>query len=124
LRRLSPIWLPFLPGICKRSKESIEQLIDRIISGHTEIALVWDGEKARALVGMLYTKRGDDLVGEIVWLTGAGMKEWRHLLPQMQRYLKEHRHCALMRPICRPGWARFLKEQGFRVTHFVMEREL
>jgi len=125
LRAWAPHWLPLLAGISRRSKESIEQLIDRVISGHTQIALVWDGERAHALIGMQYVKRADDLIGEVVWLTGSGMKEWTHLLPQMESYLREHMQCKAIRPICRPGWSRLiLDEQGYKVTHLVMEKIL
>jgi len=124
IRAWSRYWLPFLPLIAKRSKESIDQLIDRIITGYTQIALVWDGKEAHALIGMQYTRRGEDLVAEIVWLTGRGMKDWTHLLPVMECYLKEKAHCTVIRPICRPGWSRLLKQHGYKTTHIVMEHTL
>lgn len=124
LRACAKYWLPFLEGISRRSKEPVDDLIDSICSARVQIALVWDGNEARALVGMQYKKCGDDLVGEIVWLTGKGMKDWRHLLPQMEKYLREHVGCRIIRPICRPGWSRLLKNQGYKTTHYVMEREL
>jgi hypothetical protein len=73
---------------------------------------------------MQFRKRGNDLIGEICWLTGRGMKEWQHLLPQMEKYLKEHKGCVEIRPICRPGWSRLLKQRGYKTTHYVMEKKL
>ena len=126
LRDSSQHWLPFLPMIAKRSKESIEQLLDRIVSGYTEIALIWDDDKveAQALIGIQYVKCGDELVGEITWTAGRGMREWEHLVSEVERYLRERMHCAIMRPVCRPGWSRMMKNHGYRTTHYVMEKRL
>jgi hypothetical protein len=117
-------WLPFLPDVCKRTTEPVESLLDAVASGRVQIALVWDGEKAHALVGMQYRQLGDELVGEIVWLSGKDRAQWVGLLPDMERYLKEHVGCTIIRPICRPGWAPLLKRAGYKMTHLVMERRL
>jgi hypothetical protein len=123
LNKLFLLWSPFLEDISKRSKEPLEQLFAAIKRREVQIALVWDGNKAYALVGMRFVRRGGDVIGEIVWLTGKGMKQWQHLLPEMEQYLRD-RGCAEIRPICRPGWARLLKAKGYRITHYVMERTL
>lgn len=123
LNELFPIWFPFLKDISRRSKEPVLDLMRQIASREVQIALVWDRDVARALVGLRFRQRGPDLIGEIVWLTGKGMHEWRHLLPEMENYLKQ-RGCAEIKPICRPGWSRFLKQRGFRTTHLVMEKKL
>jgi hypothetical protein len=123
LDRLFPIWSPFLDGISKRSKEPLEQLFAAIRRREVQIALVWDGSKAQALIGIRFVHRGADVIGEIVWLTGNGMKQWQHLLPEMENYLKA-RGCVEIKPICRPGWSRLLKTKGFKITHYVMEKPL
>jgi hypothetical protein len=120
------LWLPFVEAISRRSKEPLADMIDAIRTGRAQIALVWDEKKkeAQALVGMQFRQRGPELIGEIHWLTGRGMKEWQHLLPQMERYLKEHMGCSIIKPICRPGWSRLLKKHGYKTTHHIMERAL
>jgi len=123
LTRLFPLWWPFLDNMSKRSKEPIEQLEAAIKQREVQVALVWDGSKAHALVGLRFVQRGTDTIGEIVWLTGKGMKQWQYLLPEMEQYLRD-RGCVEIRPICRPGWARLLKPKGYRITHYVMERKL
>lgn len=117
-------WTPFLPRIAQRTGESIDELFDLIENFQVQVALVWDGERAHALVGLRIVPRGKELVGDIVWLTGHGRKEWTHLLPELERYLKEHCHCTVIRPICRPGWSRLIKSQGYKTTHYVMEKTL
>ena len=117
------IWSPFLKDISRRSKEPVLDLLAQIARLEVAIALVWDGKAARALVGVRFRQRGNDLIGEIVWLTGKGMREWRHLLTEMESYLKQ-RGCVEIKPICRPGWSRFLKQRGYRTTHLTMEKKL
>lgn len=96
-----------------------------VIREEVQPALVWDedSKQARALVGIRTCRCGDDLIGEIVWLTGRGMKDWLHLLPQLEEYLR-HLGCVTIKPICRPGWARMIKGHGYKITHYVMEKKL
>ncbi len=126
LRASSRHWLPFLEKISKRSHESVEEMLDQIAAGLVHLALVWNDETktACALLGMQFRKNGDDLVGEIHWLTGRGMKEWRTLLPELKAYLKTHVGCTVIKPICRPGWEPYLKAEGFKKTHIMMEMRL
>jgi len=126
LRRVSHLWLPFIPRIADRSDETVDELIDAIISGRVQIGLVWDDDnrKAHALVGWLYRRAGRELIAEVHWITGWGSKEWRHLLAELEKYLKEHAGATVIKPLCRPGWRPFLKQQGYRQTHVVMEKML
>src|SRR5262245_39635735 len=117
-------WAPFLDDISRRSKQSIDDLLAQIARHDVQIALVWDGQQAHALIGMRFHYRGEELVGEIVWLVGRGMKQWRHLLPELERYLKDYVGCKVIRPICRKGWSRQLLKAGYKTTHLMMEKVL
>src|SRR5262245_38692217 len=116
-------WAPFLPAIAKRSGERIEDLVSQLLSHEVQPVLIWDGEKARALLGVRFRTIGTDRIGELVWLTGIGREAWQHLLPELEKYLKDV-GCARCVPICRPGWSRLLKKQGYRMSHVVMEKSL
>lgn len=124
LRLWKKHWLPFLPKISQRSKEPVDQLLDEIASQRVQIGLAWDGERAHALIGIQFRKNGNVLIGELIWATGEEMKEWRDLLGEVERFLREHYGCNEVRPICRPGWSRMLKERGYKLTHYVMEKSL
>jgi len=123
LEKSYPLWAPFLPAISRRSKEPVPDLLAQIGRLELELALVWDENVARALLAIRYRQRGDETVAEIVWLTGKSMTDWRHLLPVLENYLKQ-RGCVEIKPICRPGWAPFLKQNGYRTTHLMMEKRL
>lgn len=116
-------WMPFMEGISRGSKEPVESLIGRVLRFDVQLAMVWDGKQAHALIGIQFVRRGNDLIGEVIWLTGKGMRKWRHLLPELETYLKDM-GCVVSRPICRPGWSRFIEPQGYRITHYVMEKVL
>lgn len=90
-----------------------------------QIALVWDedNKKPQALVGIHYVLRDNDVIGEVIWLTGTGMRRWLPLLPELERFLKDM-GCTEIRPICRPGWSRLIKGEGYKVTHYMMEKTL
>jgi hypothetical protein len=126
LRATSRLWLPFLADIAKRSKEPIDKIIDLVVRHDVHIGVVWDDEakEATALVGMQFKQQGDDKIGEILWTTGKGVKRWRHLLSEVETYLKDHCECQVSRPLCRVGWVPMLKQAGYKTTHYVMERRL
>jgi hypothetical protein len=126
LRDSSQHWLPFLPRIAGRSDETPEELLDLVISGRMQIGIVWDDQnnEARALLGIQIRKAGCELIGEVHWGTGFGVKDWQHLLPQLEQYLKAHLKCTIIKPICRPGWKPLLKAHGYKQTHVMMEKPL
>jgi hypothetical protein len=126
LRRTAQHWNLFLPAIAKRSKEPVRDLIAKVTRKQVQPFLIWDddAEKAVALLGVAYHRRGDDLIAELIWTTGTGRENWQGLLPELERYLKDHVGCAVLRPICRLGWKRFLKSHGYTETHVQMEKVL
>lgn len=122
-----PVWAPLVARYAKRIREYPDVLERQVTSGDVHIALAWDevAEKAHALIGMQVVKGGDDMIGKIVWVAGEGRSRWLPLLPEVARYLKEHQGCNVFRVSeGRRGWSRFLKSQGFKLTHMTFEREL
>jgi hypothetical protein len=119
----APHWLPFLEGVSRGCKEPVASIRGRIERFDVQLALIWDGRNAHALIGIQFTRRGDELIGEIIWLTGKDRRRWLHLLPEVEQYLKDM-GCAVIRPICRPGWWRLIEPHGYRRTHYVLEKAL
>jgi len=119
-------WLPFLPMIARRSKETVRALYDQVVNKQIRLALVWDDDinRAVALVGVRTHMRGDDMIGEWLWMAGFGRKRWEHLLPELEDMLRKA-GCTECRPLCRPGWARaVLQKHGYKITHIQMEKSL
>lgn len=126
LRDTIPHWSQFLPNIAKRSKETVAELIAKVARKDVQPFLIWDEttNKAVALVGVAYHRRGADLVGEMVWFSDLAVEHWAPMMSELEQYLKEHIGCAVIRPVCRPGIQRFLRGRGYRLHHVQMEKVL
>jgi len=123
------LWSPFLPDIAKRSIWSIEDLLTKLCKIEVQPVLVVDEATPVALLGISFVKDGEELVGELVWLTGRQRHEWQHLVAELERYLRDMR-CVKCRPICRRGWQKFLEAHGYERIgsnddrHVIMEKVL
>jgi len=118
-------WGAFIPRIADRSDETVEELLYLVFSGQVQIGVIFDDDdKPRALIGMIFRQLGRELVGELRWATGFGVKDWQHLLPEVERYMKEKVGCTISKPVCRAGWKPLLKAHGYKQTHVVMEKML
>ena len=124
LEDLRLLWGQFIPRIADRSDETEAELFDLVISGRVQVGLIWDGKTAHALIGIVYRKAGRELIAEVHWAAGFGVKNWQHLLPEIEQYVKGQVGCTIIKPICRPGWKRLLKQHGYRMTHMMMEKAL
>jgi hypothetical protein len=124
LEQTGHIWAPFIEGISKRTGCPTWQHMSEIYSGAVEIMLAYDGDTAHALAGVRYLRRGSLVDGVIIWCTGANRKRWFPLIDEIEKYLREHKGCAKVTAIARPGWTRPLKARGYRVTHIQFEKEL
>jgi hypothetical protein len=119
------LWLPFLPSIARRTKESIQNLAGQIMRREVWITLIWDEtiDKPVALIGVRFHMRDRDMIAEWLWMTGHHYKDWMHLLPEFEELLRKA-GAVECRPLCRPGWAKILKAAGYRLTHVQMEKTL
>jgi hypothetical protein len=116
-------WLPFLPRIAKRSHESVQDLMGQIHRREVRLVLVMNGEKAQALVGLRIHQMDGKSCGDMIWLAGFGREQWQDLLPEFEQMLRDA-SCVMCRPICRPGWSRYLKRHGYQLKHVIMEKPL
>jgi len=125
LQNFAPFWLPFLPSISRRTKESLQNLIGQIVRHEVRLTLIWDDASNApvALIGVRFHMRDRDLIAEWCWMTGHKYKAWMHLLPEFEGLLRQA-GAVECRPICRPGWAKILQAHGYKLTHYQMEKPL
>jgi hypothetical protein len=119
----APHWLPFLPRIAQRTHESIADLVGQIARREVRLLLVMDGDKAKALVGVRIHQQNGKSIGDMIWLAGFDREQWQNLLPEFEQMLRDA-GCVICRPICRPGWSRYLKKNGYSLKHVIMEKPL
>ena len=124
------LWSPFLPLIAHRSPWSVEQLLFKLSRHEVQPVLVLDDKQPVALLGVSIVDDAGERVAELVWLTGKRRHEWQHLLTTLESYLRDHVECKKCRPICRPGWRKFLEAHGYQLIrtdadkHIAMEKVL
>lgn len=123
LRGTAHEWLPFVEKIAQRTRCPVDQLVTEALTGLVHLVLIWDAQekKAYALIGLRVMMRGEDRIAEWIWMSGRGRERWQSLLPDLERYVKEHMGCVAIRAIARKGWSKVLT--GYRLTHVVLERE-
>ena len=117
------LWLPFLPRIAQRTHESVVDLLGQIARREVRLLLVMDGDKAKALVGVRIHQQNGKSIGDMIWLAGFDREQWQSLLPEFEQMLRDA-GCVICRPICRPGWSRYLKKNGYSLKHVIMEKPL
>jgi hypothetical protein len=122
--RLEHVWRPFLEKIAERSRAPVEQLVDDVRTARVIVHLAYDPETrtTQALAGTTVEKFGNKTVAVLVWCTGSGRKHWFPLLSQIEAYHREL-GCSAVIARCRPGWKRALEQNGYRMTHLVMEKD-
>lgn len=121
--RCFPVWWPFLKDVSRRSKEPVEELQRQVARREVQLVMIWDGERAHALIGIRINRRGNDLVGQIAWMSGKGMREWLHLLSELEQYFQKL-GCVEARLTGRRGWSKVLKSHGYKLADITMEKPL
>lgn len=97
-------------------------LAQEVIHGTRQCWVVWDGTiRACALTQVLDS--GIRAV-EITHCAGQGRGDWQQPIVEEILRWAEHIGAKRFRAVCRPGWARFLRDMGLRETHRVMEKNL
>src|SRR5262249_15710424 len=96
----------------------MEQRLADVYSGKVGLILIWDDEKesARALIGYSLLQRGSGQVAQLVWMAGAGRRDWLHLYDEIEQWARDA-GCVGMAALARPGWAPDLKKWGYKLKH-------
>lgn len=120
------VWMPFVEAIARRAKNDPAEMVRMLMAGEAQAVIVWEPEakRAQAFMGVRFVSRGAERIAELIWLMGEDRKAWVHLLADLETYLRTEQNCVAVKPICRPGWSKFLKPLGYRLTHVTMEKEL
>lgn len=118
-------WRPYILAIAERSRNDPEAMTAMLFKGEAQAFLIWEPElkKTFAFMGVRYAARGQERIGELIWLMGENRAAWVHLFGDLETYLHEHQGCVAIKAIARTGWAKHLKFSGYRETHRVFEKE-
>jgi hypothetical protein len=117
------LWTPFLPLISARTGLTERQLASEAYDGCLDIHIVMADHAPLAIVGSrvedVYGKR----TGVLMWCAGSSAVAWFPLVREMEAWFRGF-GCTRIKAVCRPGWSRWLKAEGYAETHRVMEKDL
>jgi hypothetical protein len=120
----APIWGPFLWKQARHEGRDPRELLEEVWDGGddsppvTQLHLIRDEETRHvpAVLATQVTMRGDKRVGVLHWISGGNPKAWLHLIPEGERYLREHLGCIAVTGTPRKGWARAFKRHGYTIS--------
>ena len=133
LRGIAPAELPDLwPQIrdriaacCARSGGKYEPLdvLQLVIAARMQLWLATEDDAIHALALTEIVRYPRVKVCKLLACTGEGAPRWIDLIGAIEAWAKDC-GCAVLEPVCRPGWERHLKPMGYRRTHVVLEKTL
>ena len=96
------------------------------LSGNNQLWLAWDEEaktKLKAVVVTRIIERPNSKVANIFIYTGKNRKDWQDGLHDIEKWAKSN-ECTHFETYARPGWSKILNKQGFKTTHYLLEKKL
>lgn len=125
-----------MPGLWPRVRDRIASCCDRsggkyepadilrnLIAGRMDLWLAEDGGAIHAVAISEIVVYPRVRVCKLLACTGEKARRWLDLLAQIEAWARAQ-GCAVIEPVCRPGWERHLKPMGYRKTHVVLEKTL
>jgi hypothetical protein len=123
--KYAPLWWPIIQKAAMAggvSNEELEQIQNGIMQLHV---IVDDAPDTKAVIGTRTYRRGDIQIGEIAVCAGAEMASWIHLLPDLERTMRDlYGAQRIVVEKGRPGWRRALAQYGYHTTRVCFERKL
>lgn len=99
---------------------------DACLSGDNQLWLVWDEDAEDKLRGVVVTRiiiRPNSKVANIFICTGKQRKLWQDRLHDIEKWAKDNK-CTHCETYARPGWSKLLKQKGYKITHYLLEKKL
>lgn len=115
-----------------RSDYTPEQIKARIEEGKALLWVIWSEPKIDQLEpGELLAIGTTEIVGlddgrrvcVIAQCAGRKLKEWEHLLAEIERYARQE-NCVAVRIYGRSGWVRYFKGAGYTQPWSVVEKKV
>lgn len=120
------IALPFIVSALEHAdgETSIGHILSDIATQQRQLWLVRaDGEFIGAIVTQIYTTQSGQKVGEVTLAGGRDYHLWDHFIDVVSFWFKE-KCCTHMQVVGRDGWARMLKDSGFKKKYTILKRAL
>jgi hypothetical protein len=121
---LPNIW-PMLKEACERSSGKYEpmDIVRQIAAKRMQLWNAMDDNKIHAIGITEIIQYPHTKVCRVLAATGEDLKILKEMMPKLEEWAKEI-GCAWIEPVCRPGYEKALKTQGFKKQHIILEKKL
>jgi hypothetical protein len=99
---------------------SVETILRSILDAETQCWAVTDGEEVCACA-LTYVATDDAKTCVVLACAGSNYKRWAGLLLNTLDAWRREAGCLKMEVHARPGWEKFLRGEGMKKTHVIME---
>lgn len=122
--KLWPTLKPYFESFAKRSngKHSAITLRHALLAKEYQCWVVHsdEGEVFAVVLTEVFKTETGERWGSLGFCAGRKRKEWIHLFDELRQKARDEKLDGFT-ITCRPGWSRFLAEQGLKKTHHVFE---
>ena len=104
----------------------VEDIYNDLLDGKMQLWVLWNLNKKQNFQGCGVTKilqRTNSKALNIFIVTGRNRKQWQDKMPLVEDWAKQN-GCTHIETYARPGWSRLLKEQDYKITHYLLEKKL
>ena len=104
----------------------VEDIYNDLLDGKMQLWVLWNVNKKQNFQGCGVTKilqRTNSKALNIFIVTGRNRKQWQDKMPLGEDWAKQN-GCTHIETYARPGWSKLLKEQDYKITHYLLEKKL
>jgi len=104
----------------------VDDIYNDLLEGKMQLWVLWNLNKKQNFQGCGVTKilqRTNSKALNIFIVTGRNRKQWQDKMPLVEDWAKQN-GCTHIETYARPGWSKLLKEQDYKITHYLLEKKL
>jgi|TARA_R110000744_G_scaffold351017_1_gene456778 hypothetical protein len=104
----------------------VKDIYNALIKDEMQLWVLWNLDKKQKFQGCGVTKilqRTNSKALNIFIVTGRNRKQWQTKMPLVEDWAKQN-GCTHIETYARPGWSKLLKEQDYKITHYLLEKKL
>ena len=105
---------------------NVEDIYDSLTKGEMQLWILWNVNKKQNFQGCGVTKilqRTNSKALNVFIVTGRNRKQWQDKMTVVEDYAKQQ-GCTHIETYARPGWSKLLKNQNYKITHYILEKKL
>ena len=105
---------------------NVNDIYKALLEGEMQLWILWNENKKQNFQGCGVTKileRSNSKALNVFIVTGRNRKQWQDKMSVVEDYGKQL-GCTHIETYARPGWSKLLKNQNYKITHYILEKKL